>query len=120
MSKSYDFLEKSKWLWQKNGIIDHSTRAKFEGSQPSRVLLPVTIDFFQNTRTGFFDDIVQLINDGKLDGHLKIVLKEECIQMESGEYHTPSIDIDSRLINVHETFLSYQWCICYAIYTLYV
>jgi hypothetical protein len=40
--------------------------------------------------------------------------------MFNGKYRTPKIYNASRKIYLHETFLSYQWCITYAIYTLFL
>lgn len=108
------------WLWQTEGIIDHGKRANFPGSQPVRVLTHVTIGFFQNTHQEFFDEIVELVKKGKLDNHLDLENGEEGLSMYNGKYRTPKIYNASRKIYLHETFLSYQWCITYAIYTLFL
>jgi hypothetical protein len=108
------------WLWQKEGTIDHSKRANFPGTQPVRVLTHVTIGFFQNTHQDFFDEIVELVQNGKLDKHLDLQYGEEGLSLFNGKYRTPKIYNESRTIYLHETFLSYQWCVAYAIYTLFL
>jgi len=108
------------WLWQETGIIDHGKRANFPGTQPVRVLTHITVHFFQNTHVGFFDEIVKLVKQGKLDNHLDLQYGEVPIENPAGGYRTPKILNTTRTIQLHETFLSYQWCITHAIYTLFV
>lgn len=113
-------LGMDEWLWQKTGIIDHGKRANFPGTQSIRVLTHITIHFFQNTHIGFFDEIVMLVQDGKLDKHLDLQYGEVSLEIAAGKYRTPKIINNTRTIQIHETFLSYQWCMTYAIYTLFV
>jgi Peptidase U49 len=113
-------LGMDEWLWQTKGIIDHSKRANFPGTQPVRVLTDVTIGFFQNTHQDFFDEIVEMVKKGKLDNHLDLEYGEEGLSLFNGKYRTPKIYNESKKIYLHETFLSYQWCVTYAIYTLFL
>lgn len=108
------------WLWQKTGIIDHGKRVKLHGTQPIRALTAMTVHSFINTHPNFSTEIKTLIKNGKLADKLDIQYGEDAIEIEPGKYRTPSIRIKDRTIQLHETFLSYQWCITYAIYTLYV
>lgn len=118
--KLLKMLGMDEWLWQETGVIDHSQRANFPGTQPVRVLTHVTIHFLQNTHTDFFDEIVQLVKEGKLDKHLDLQYGEVPIAISETRYRTPKIVNETRTVQLHETFLSYQWCVAYAIYTLYV
>ncbi|WP_142683552.1 phage exclusion protein Lit family protein [Chitinophaga polysaccharea] len=113
-------LGMDKWLWQQEGIIDHGKERKLSGTQPIRAVIAVTIHFFQNTNKEFFDQLVKLTTDGKLNRELDLQFGEVQIQETDTRYRTPRIINDTRTIQLHETFLSYQWCITYAIYTLYV
>lgn len=120
MFRLLKLLGMDKWLWQETGTIDHVERGNFPGTQPIRVLTHVTIHFFQNTHNAFFDEIVELVNQGKLDKQLDLQYGEVSIEIGPGNYRTPRINNVTRTIQIHETFLSYQWCITYAIYTLYI
>jgi len=113
-------LGMDKWLWQETGTIDHGKRVGLPGTQPIRALTHVTIHFFQNTHNAFFDEIVELVKSGKLDRQLDLQYGEVPIEIRPGKYRTPGIVNSTRTIQIHETFLSYQWCITYAIYTLYL
>lgn len=120
MFRLLKLLGMDKWLWQETGIIDHGERGNLPGTQPIRALTHVTVHFFQHTHNAFFDEIVELVNQGKLDRQLDLQYGEVSIEIEPGNYRTPRINNATRTIQMHETFLSYQWCITYAIYTLYI
>lgn len=107
-----------KWLWQTTGVIDHGVGFNYPGTQPIRVLLHVTIHYFQNTHVGFLNEIKLLIKENKLDSELDIQFGEVPIEIELGRYRTPRIH--GGKIQIHETFLSYQWAVSYAIYVLFL
>jgi len=111
------------WITQQEGIIDHSKLANFQGTQPSRVLLPMVIHSFQLTHLEFLRQIRELTADGRLDRQLDMQYGEVGLSKAAtggSGYRTPKIINDTRTIQLHETFLSYQWCICYAVYVLYL
>lgn len=113
-------LGMDEWLWQTSGIIDHSKRANLPGTQPVRAVTHVTIGFFQNTHEDFFDEIVALVKAGKLHNELDLQYGEVGISVGDGTYRTPKIYNEKRQVFLHETFLSYQWCIVYTIYTIFL
>lgn len=111
------------WITQKEGIIDHSDRAAFKGTQPVRVLVHMIVASFQHTHLGFLREIMKLTEEGLLNKQLDMQYSEDPISMAATGgrgYRTPKIVNATRTIQLHETFLSYQWCICYSIYVLYL
>ena len=104
----------------KNWLIDHGKNANYPGTQPVRVLTHVTIHYFQNTNIKFFDEIIKLVKQGKLDNLLDIQYGEIPNEISNGKFRTPKIVNVTKTIQLHETFLSYQWCITYAKYTIFV
>ncbi|WP_217607209.1 hypothetical protein [Chitinophaga sp. GbtcB8] len=108
------------WLIQTEGIIDHGNIVQFIGTQPARVLTQIVLHFFRNTHVNFFEEIVNLIESGKLDNEIDYGVGEVPLQTDKGDYRTPKITIASRSIQLHESFYSYQWSITYAIYALFL
>jgi hypothetical protein len=111
------------WITQQEGIIDHSKLATFQGTQPARVLLPMVVHLFQHTNKDFFREIEKMTQSGLLDPRLDMQYGEVGLSMAATAgrgYWTPKIINATRTIQLHETFLSYQWCICYAIFVVFL
>lgn len=107
------------WLNQKEGIINHYHETDF-GTQPIRVIHPMLTLMFQLTSTDFFADLLQQIKAGKLNRKLKMTFGEEPIMIDDINLRTPRIHKQTREIELHESFLSYLWCCCYALFNLYI
>lgn len=91
------------------------------GTQPIRVLFPIVIYMFQNTYREFSKDLMEAIAKGELNENLDIQYGEVSIwDDQNGRYRTPCLLNDSREIQLHETFCSYQWCVTYAVYVLFL
>lgn len=89
------------------------------GNQPIKVLLQKVINQFENTNPKFAKQSIKLVNDKLLNNgiayHTVDISNED---QADGKIRTPFIT-DKGEINIHETFLSYVWCICYSILVLY-
>lgn len=107
------------WLTQTEGLIDHYKPGLFLGTQPIRVTHPVTMYMFHNTHEKFSEELIKSIQNGELNSEIDLQLGEEGINAYSF-YRTPRLINATRQIQLHETFLSYQWCITYAIFTLFL
>lgn len=107
------------WLSQDEGEIDHYDPEVYSGTQPIRVVNPMLIYMFQNTHPLFLKELEIEINDKGLNKKLNLVFGEEAIRNQKKIKTTPYVDT-SKTINLHETFLSYAWCVTYTIYTLFL
>lgn len=107
------------WLTQKFGIIDHHKNTDF-GTQPIRVLHYMIVFMFNNTNKDFFLNLQKLIREGKFNSELNFEFGEEPIMIENGRFRTPYANLHTKQITIHETFLSYIWCITYSIYVIYL
>lgn len=107
------------WITQKTGIINHSKDFDF-GTQPIKVLHWMNVYMFKNTSKSIFKELDEAIKQQKLNRELKIVYAEESIRKENGKFRTPVALGDSKMIELHETFLSYLWCTTYSIYVRYL
>lgn len=108
------------WIFQKSGLINHYNPNIHKGTQPVRVIHHMLIYMFQRTNKEFMNEILNQINDGKLHNELKFIFAEESIRIEGNKFRTPRIDVDTKEIELHETFLSYLWCCTYSLYVLYL
>ncbi|WP_426669447.1 phage exclusion protein Lit family protein [Mucilaginibacter sp. McL0603] len=109
---------KKSWVFQESGEINQ-LKDHHVGTQPIRVVHNMVLHMFANTYPAFKEKLQKLVDEGKLNPKINLVLKQECISGD-GLINTPRVSGDSRQICVHETFLSYLWCVSYAVYILYI
>jgi len=74
---------------------------------------------WQNTNNDFFEDLTQQIQEGKISRELQLEAGEVAISIGNGRFRTPRVNHETRQIELHESFLSYLWCISYSILVLY-
>jgi hypothetical protein len=104
---------KNSWVFQTTGMINRYVEGIYPGTQPIRVTNPIMIYLFQRTNPEFFNEILSGNSSGdKLD----IIFGEEPIKKDDESYRTPRLNLKSKKIELHETFLSYVWCITYSIF----
>lgn len=101
-------------------MIDRYNPEIHLGTQPIRVLNNMIVFMFQNSHQNFHDEILAEIAEGKLNQELNLVTGEDAILIVPGSYRTPRIHIETKQIEIHETFLSYVWACSYSIYALYI
>jgi hypothetical protein len=109
---------KNSWVYQKNGVIN-KFKDYHRGTQPIRVMHEMILFMFANTYPAFKDKLQQMVDQGKLNPQIDMIYAEEGIIYE-GIANTPRVNANTRQITIHETFLSYLWCVSYAIYILYI
>jgi len=97
----------------------NSLKDYHQGTQPIRVLHDMNIHMFGNTHPSFKDKLQQLVDEGKLNPAISMSYAEDSIRQEN-RFNSPKVSSDTRQIILHETFLSYLWCISYALYVLYI
>lgn len=107
------------WLFQKSGAINRYNKEIHNGTQPVRVVHHMILYLFQNTHETFFEVLLNEIDKQNLNRELKLIFGEEPIRVGDGTYRTPRINIETRAIELHETFLSYLWSCTYSIFVLY-
>lgn len=107
------------WITQTEGIINQHRDTDF-GTQPIRVLHHMNVHMFKNTGPTFFKQLLKEIQAGKLNRELRIVYAEESIRKNDGKFQTPLANGNTRMIELHETFLSFLWCSTYSIYVRYI
>jgi len=101
-------------IFQKKGKINHY-REKFHfGNQPIRVLHHMNVFIFQNTNPDFEKELSKTIEEKGISKQINIRYGDHKITK------TPYINFEDRAIYLEETFLSYLWCICQSIYTIYL
>lgn len=110
---------KKSWVFQKTGLIKMYNPDTHPGTQPIRVVSNMSIYMFIQSHPGFSTELQEQIRVGKLNPKVEFIYGEEGIRHETIS-HTPRVDVKTKSIQIHETFLSYLWCITYAIYILYL
>ena len=118
MDKDLEDLMNS-WVFQKKGPVNRYNPDAHPGTQPVRIVHHMLTYMFAHSYPGFLDDLRKQIKEGKLNPKIDLVFAEEAIRHDNG-YHTPRASKDTRAIQLHESFLSYLWCVTYAIYVLYL
>lgn len=107
------------WLTQQTGIINHYHPALKNWFQPIRVVHPMLIHMWQNTNADFFSELQLQIQQGKISKELNLRAGEVAISIGGGRFLTPRVNNKTREIELHESFLSYLWCITYSVLVLY-
>lgn len=108
---------KKSWVYQKTGFINKH-RDHQQGTQPIRVLHEMVLFTYTNIYPAFKEKLQQMVDEGKLNPKIDMIFAEEGLTGDNIT-HTPRVNAATRQITIHETFLSYLWCISYAIYILY-
>src|ERR1700739_912100 len=89
------------------------------GTQPIRVLQFNIAHHFETTNPEFLDLAKKTISKQGLQPGIGYYISEEPIEfLIDGHIQTPYVDPNKK-IYIHETFLSYVWCISYSLYVLY-
>lgn len=102
------------WIFKTKGIINHYNEKIHTGTQPIRILSYMNLHMFINTHPDFANELEENIENNKLSKTINITYGETKIN------RTPYIKTDDRAIHLDETFLSYLWCVCHSIYTIYI
>ncbi|QNJ97039.1 hypothetical protein [Constantimarinum furrinae] len=102
------------WIFLSTGEINQYNPDIHEGTQPIRVLNHMNMFMFQNTHPNFAKELNIAFEEFGFAKTVNIVYGETRIE------NTPYIRNDNKTIYLDETFLSYLWCICHSIYTLYI
>lgn len=102
------------WIFQKKGVINHYNPKNHFGNQPIRVLHHMIIFIFQNTHPNFEKELCKTIEENGISKQINIIYGQNSIK------RTPFISFVNKSIYLEETFLSYLWCICHSIYTIYL
>lgn len=108
------------WVFQSKGSINHYNKMIHLGTQPVRVIHHMLHEMFRNSYPGFHKELLEQIEAGKVDNELNMIFSEEPIMMDRNTFRTPRINMETRKIELHETFLSYLWCITYSVYVIYI
>lgn len=107
---------RNSWIYQTTGEINLHQPGVDIGTQPIRVVHALTIYLYQRTNPEFFNEILS----GKGAGdNIDLVVGEEPITIESGGKRTPRVHLNTKKIELHETFLSYLWATIYSIFVLH-
>lgn len=101
------------WITQKKGLIDQYNSKIHKGKMPVRVLHWMNLFLFENSNQKFNKDLENALLSGKIS---------KTIFLDDSDHPIikPYIRCDSRNIVINETFLSYLWCVCHTVYTLYI
>jgi|ERR1043165_3035399 hypothetical protein len=116
-------ITKEDWIraTTRTGTINNYKPEYNLGTQPVRVLHQMVVLMFQATNQKFLNEIAELLKVGKLHNELAILYEEAPIIPGNGKpSNTPRVDVATKAIQLHETFLSYMWCIAYAIFVQYI
>jgi hypothetical protein len=105
------------WVAQKAGPIN-MLKDHHLGTQPIRVVHNMLTYMFATTYPAFKEKLQEMVDTGKLNPEINMTFAEEGIVTE-GKINSPRVSSDTRQISLHETFLSYLWCVSYTIYILY-
>jgi hypothetical protein len=100
-------------------IDNYSTTHR--GEQPIRVLQYNLVDRFENTNSEFSELSKIVIDELGLSRGIQYHVGNAPLIVEKDKLpHTPYVTGygNNRVIVIHETFLSYLWCVCYAIFVL--
>lgn len=93
--------------------------ASHKGSQPIRVLQHNITYQFETTNPTFTELSKTIIKDKGLQPGIAYHINNSAIlDKVDGQAQTPFVNGKGK-ITVHETFLSYVWCICYSMLVLY-
>lgn len=109
---------RASWVFQNEGLINMYSENHL-GTQPIRVTHNMLLHMFSNTYPSFPEKLQALVDQGKLNPTIHVTFEEESIRSD-GRSNTPFVNQQTRQINLHESFLSYLWCISYSVYILYV
>ena len=101
------------WLEQTDGIIDKYIKGIYYGNQPIRVLEHMNLYMFVNTHPFFIEELTKAIDENGLKKNIDINFGDSKINS------TPKLKCADKSIHLEETFISYLWCVCYSVYTLY-
>lgn len=89
------------------------------GNQPIRVLQHNVTFQFETTNPTFVELTKTVIKNKGLKAGIGYYINDKAIlEKVDGHYQTPFVDEHGK-IHVHETFLSYVWCVCYSMLVLY-
>lgn len=110
---------KNSYVFQKTGIINQFKADIHQGTQPIRVVQNMLVYMFSQSHPNFSKELQEQIKAGKLNSKIDFIFAEDCIRHENG-FHTPRVIIESKSIQLHETFLSFLWCTTYTIFILYL
>jgi len=93
-------------------IREHSLEPSEEGNQPIRVLNFRILEYFENEELRF-DELLEIAKGDGIEHYstdpLKIVFKFRDTKVENAAYAR-----SNNTILLHETFLSYLWCVCFS------
>lgn len=106
------------WVGQKKGTIN-MFKEHHLGTQPIRVVHNMLVFMFAMTYPAFKEKLQSMVDSGKLNPQIDMTLAEEPIRTDQ-RINSPRVSAETRQISLHETFLSYLWCISYSIYILYL
>lgn len=109
---------KKSWVGQEHGPIN-MLKEHHLGTQPIRVIHNMLFHMFTTTYPSFKVKLQELVNSGKLNPEIDMTFAEEAINVES-RINSPRVNAKTRQISLHETFLSYLWCVSYSLYILYL
>ena len=102
-------------------VINQYNAEFHKGCQPIRVLVNNIIFHFEKVYPNFREESKRHEKLYSLSPAIRCFLNKEPLNSKTVEM-TPYIDEDDNRIKriyISETFLSYEWCICYAIVSLY-
>ncbi|MBK7008787.1 MAG: hypothetical protein IPH36_09210 [Saprospiraceae bacterium] len=105
------------WVNQKTGVINHYNPKQDLGDQPVRTLHKILKWMFYTSSEEISKEIYDLIVGGGIQVEIEIEVGNEAI-FQPGKSLTPFVD-STKQLKIHETFLSYVWCISYSLYILY-
>lgn len=105
------------WLTQTTGEINHYDHQQDIGNQPVRVLHKILKFYFYTSSESFSQELYELIIVGGIKQEIVITTGDEPLIQTTKEL-TPYVDANKQL-EIHESFLSYIWCISYSMYILY-
>jgi len=109
---------KNSWVGQETGTINQY-KDHHQGTQPIRVINNMFLFMFIHTYPSFKEKLQKMVDEGKLNP--KIAMKYEENSINNGDtINSPRVSAETRQISLHETFLSYLWCVSYAVYILYI
>lgn len=90
-----------------------------KGNQPIRVLQHNITFQFENTNPIIIELSKTVIKSNRIQPRIAYHINDKAIMDKiDGHYQTPFVDAKGK-ITLHETFLSYVWCICYSMLVLY-
>ncbi|MBC6606945.1 hypothetical protein H8B13_08960 [Hymenobacter sp. BT188] len=102
-------------------MIRNNYHPSHEGTQPVRVLQHSIIAALEKTNQEFLDRSHQLIKLGQLHPGITYHINREPIKAMDSNRSPKQMPylLGGKVINIHETFLSYLWCMSYVLITLY-